>query len=231
MKLTIVFDNYSLFPTVQSGWGYACYFPERRFLFDTGSEPRTLLHNLRALKFLPEEIRTVMLSHFHWDHIGGLFRLLEKRALKVFLHHGFSPRFAAEARRLGAEIECINKLTEILPGVYSTGPLPGKTLEAGLVVKGRKGISLITGCAHPGICEMVQFVQGHFDLPPRLIMGGFHMGSLPKREIRGIAERLKALGVLFVAPSHCTGEQAREIFAEVFGDGFISAGVGLALDL
>lgn len=231
MKTVIVFDNYSLVPCGQSGWGYACYFPERRFLFDSGSDPKTLLHNLRCLKFFPHEIKTVMLSHFHWDHIGGLFRLLENGPVKVFLHRGFSPRFASEARRLGAEVEFVDKITEILPGIYSTGPLPGKTQEASLVVKGRKGLSLITGCAHPGICEIVQFVQVHFEHPPRLIMGGLHLGSLSRKKIRLLAEKLRDLGVLFVAPSHCTGDKGMEIFAETFGEGFIRAGVGLALDL
>ena len=41
-----------------------------------------------------------------------------------------------------------------------------------------------------------------------------------------IAVRLKNLGVRYVAPTHCTGGEAREVFAAVYGKGFIDSGAG-----
>ncbi|NPB09765.1 MAG: MBL fold metallo-hydrolase [Thermodesulfobacteria bacterium] len=232
MELVIVFDNYALAPCAQAGWGYACYFPERGLLFDTGSETGTLVGNLKCLGIDPREIRTILLSHAHWDHAGGLLGLLERdRPREVILHRGFSPRFAGEITRLGGQVVFNDSPAEILPGFFTTGLLPAPTPETGLIVRGEKGLSLITGCAHPGIVSMVQRTLELFRTPPRLVMGGFHLGNLSLKRLREIVDALRALGVETVAPSHCTGEKARELFAETFGRGFIRAGIGLRLDL
>ena len=34
------------------------------------------------------------------------------------------------------------------------------------------------------------------------------------------------MGVRYVAPSHCTGSNAMQIFAQVFGDGYLHSGAG-----
>lgn len=46
-------------------------------LLDTGQTPEILLHNLRASNFKPSDISTVIMSHGHYDHTGGLMGLLE----------------------------------------------------------------------------------------------------------------------------------------------------------
>lgn len=233
MELVIVFDNYSLIPAGQAGWGYACYFPEKRFLFDTGSEPLTLKHNFSCLGLNAEDVKTIMLSHFHWDHTGGLFALLnsDQEPKRVILHQGFSPRFAQEIERLGAEVEFINEAREVIPGFFTTGPLPGPTLEAGLVVRTEKGLALITGCAHPGVLFMSEKVKELFGKAPFLVMGGFHLASASQKEVLRLAEGLLSLGVKQIAPSHCTGDKARRIFADLFGEGYLHAGVGFRINL
>ncbi len=232
MRLVIVFDNYALLPCAQAGWGYACYFPEKKFLFDTGSETATLRHNFSCLRLDIHQIQTVMLSHAHWDHAGGLLGLFENHApYEVVLHRGFSPRFAGEITRLGGHVLWADVPTEILPGFYTTGPLNGPVLEAGLVVETKEGLALLTGCAHPGVVLMTRFVQETFQKTPSLVMGGFHLGGYSLKALRETACTLKKMGVKKIAPSHCTGEKALSLFAEIFGKGFIRAGVGLTLDL
>ncbi len=232
MKLVIVFDNYSLHPCTQAGWGYACYFPEKQLLFDTGSETGTLVRNFQCLGLDPCQIQTIVLSHAHWDHAGGLLGLFEKGdPQEVILHRGFSPRFASEITRLGGRVLFADVPTQVLPGFYTTGPLAGPVPEAALVVEGRKGILLLTGCAHPGVVNVVRFVQKTFQQSPFLVMGGFHLGGYSLKQIRKIAQELQDLGIKEIAPSHCTGDKARGLFAEMFGKGFIRAGVGLKLDL
>lgn len=59
------------------------------FLYDAGVGPTTLLHNMDVLGIAPEAIRTIVLSHGHIDHYGGLAALLPHLAppsLPLVLH-------------------------------------------------------------------------------------------------------------------------------------------------
>ena len=42
---------------------------------------------------------------------------------------------------------------------------------------------------------------------------------------------MKRLGVRRVAPCHCTGRMARELFRKAYGAGFIEAGAGAVIDV
>ena len=46
-------------------------------LFDTGPDGRALERNIAALKVPPQQIETIVLSHWHADHTGGLLTLLK----------------------------------------------------------------------------------------------------------------------------------------------------------
>ena len=48
----------------------------RRMLIDFGFTPETLNNNLGMLKIAPEDIDTLILSHGHYDHFGGLVGFL-----------------------------------------------------------------------------------------------------------------------------------------------------------
>lgn len=47
----------------------------RQLLVDTGARPETVLSNLHDLKLNLNQVRDVVLTHFHDDHTGGLIRL------------------------------------------------------------------------------------------------------------------------------------------------------------
>src|SRR6476646_5471260 len=62
---------------------------EHRVLFDTGISPDGLVENMRRLELSPDEIEVIILSHGHFDHVGGmdgLIRELGTSELPVFLH-------------------------------------------------------------------------------------------------------------------------------------------------
>jgi 7,8-dihydropterin-6-yl-methyl-4-(beta-D-ribofuranosyl)aminobenzene 5'-phosphate synthase len=62
---------------------------EHRLLFDTGISPDGLLENMRRLELSPRDIETLILSHGHFDHVGGmagLARELGPAGLPVFIH-------------------------------------------------------------------------------------------------------------------------------------------------
>src|SRR3982750_2583642 len=55
-------------------WGFSALIEAngRRFLFDTGAHPDAVLKNAEALGVDLSTVTDVVLSHFHWDHTGGL---------------------------------------------------------------------------------------------------------------------------------------------------------------
>jgi len=64
-------------------WGFAALIEVdgRAVLFDTGARPDTVLKNAAELGVDLSTIDTVILSHNHWDHTGGLVTL--RRELKA----------------------------------------------------------------------------------------------------------------------------------------------------
>jgi 7,8-dihydropterin-6-yl-methyl-4-(beta-D-ribofuranosyl)aminobenzene 5'-phosphate synthase len=64
-----------------------------------------------------------------------------------------------------------------------------------------------------------------------LLLGGFHLRQAGRTEIRTVIERLKNLKVKKVAPSHCTGDTAIQMFRELWGTDFVEGGLGAYIDL
>jgi glyoxylase-like metal-dependent hydrolase (beta-lactamase superfamily II) len=58
-------------------WGFSALVEAdgRRVLLDTGSHPDTVLQNARDLKIDLSDVKEVILTHNHWDHVSGLMTL------------------------------------------------------------------------------------------------------------------------------------------------------------
>ena len=114
----------------------------------------------------------------------------------------------------------------IADGIFSTGEVAGPVGEHAMVVATGEGLVVLTGCAHPGVTSMVDRVGELSDRPVRLVMGGFHLGGAGDEHVHGVIDELRRLGVALVAPSHCTGERARELFRAEYGSAFVYSGAG-----
>ena len=55
-------------------WGFSALVEVdgKRILFDTGAQPDTVLRNAGVLGIDLSDVTDVVLSHSHWDHVGGL---------------------------------------------------------------------------------------------------------------------------------------------------------------
>lgn len=230
IAMTIVYDNNPGQKGLTPAWGFACLIqgPEKTILFDTGGDGRVLLDNMRRLDLEPKEIDVVVLSHIHGDHTGGLPSILQIRtAVPVYMPSGFPSAFKQQVRSLGAEPKEAAESEVICRGVRTTGTLgKGAIEEHGLCVETCKGWVLITGCAHPGVANMAAQAKQITGGPIHLVVGGFHMGGHPKAKINAVIDRFEELGIQTVAPCHCSGEQARSLFKQRFGDRCSLAGVG-----
>lgn len=233
-QLFIVYDNYTSKKTLTPAWGFSCLIllAQYQILFDTGGDPSILIRNMQALDIDFQKIDAVALSHAHGDHVGGLSGFLQQRQdITVYLPRSFPGNFKEALRRMGTAVEEIGGPRMIHPGVYTTGELGYGLKEQSLVLKTRRGLVIITGCAHPGIVEIVEHATAVFQESVYLLIGGFHLMGHSRPELKKIAKRLDDLKVEKIAPCHCSGDEAREFFKEYYKDKYITCAAGLLLTI
>lgn len=229
--ITIVYDNTAFDDRLSADWGFAALIELDGYtiLFDTGGSGTMLLGNLQALGFDPLDIDAVVLSHEHGDHIGGLPILLAQGVEpSIYLPQSFSLSIKSFADSHGVLVEASDPM-EIIPGVYTTGELGEEIIEQALVLETAEGIVVVTGCAHPGIVEIIQRAKEITGEDVDLVVGGFHLMRHSQHQIESIIDEFRSLGVRRVVPSHCTGELAISLFAEAYGEDYLGGGVGRAL--
>jgi 7,8-dihydropterin-6-yl-methyl-4-(beta-D-ribofuranosyl)aminobenzene 5'-phosphate synthase len=135
-----------------------------------------------------------------------------------------------------AKLHRVSTVLEIFPGIrvvrnISAGDNFTETPELSLVIDAPGGQILLVGCAHPGIEQILESVHGRTH-SVRLVMGGLHWLTLPDAEVERRANDLvHKWGVHSVAPGHCTGEVGFSVLSRVFGDRYLYAGLGRAIDL
>ena len=232
--ITVLYDNYRAQEGLRNAWGFSCLVEEygTSVLFDTGGDGDILMSNLRALNVSPEKVDSLVLSHDHWDHTGGLECFLEhSRKLKVFLPRDFEDPTKDTVRKNGAELHETERITTIVPQITTTPVFHSPLVEQGLCVNGPGGTVLITGCAHPGIVHMVQVVKETTGSPVTTVLGGFHLKDDWNTSINRKVAELKDLGVARGGPSHCSGDAAREKMARSFGDDYLDVGLGSRIAL
>jgi 7,8-dihydropterin-6-yl-methyl-4-(beta-D-ribofuranosyl)aminobenzene 5'-phosphate synthase len=228
IEITMVFNNVPQEANLTTGWGLAALIRSvgRTVLFDTGHNGDALLHNLHTLGHDPAEIDTVVLSHHHDDHTGGLAALLEYAQPVIHLAPGCPQNFGQSVQARGCRTITAGPPVEILPGVVTTGAFDGPIPEHGLVFLTDYGPALLTGCAHPGILNMVNRVADITGKPVQMILGGFHLKNHPPDQSWQEINALAQAGVRRAAPSHCTGDGAMRQFRDIFGPDFVRFGLG-----
>jgi 7,8-dihydropterin-6-yl-methyl-4-(beta-D-ribofuranosyl)aminobenzene 5'-phosphate synthase len=105
----------------------------------------------------------------------------------------------------------------------------GSVAEHAMVVDTEYGSVILTGCAHPGIVRVVEQIHRIGQTDIALLMGGFHLLTSSPGQVQKVIKALRGLWVLRVAPGHCTGDEALEIFKREYGPDFLETGVGSSI--
>jgi len=237
-------------------WGFAALVEVdgRRLLFDTGDRPETVLQNAHELGIDLSNVTDVVLSHHHADHTGGLLTLrreLGKINRTALSRIHVAPGVFLSRRRTGSDQEANPMIelktlaeasggvfiehagpTELLPGVWLTGPVPRRHPErnwpagvsivtaAGLVpdtlledmslvINTEKGLVVVTGCAHAGVVNIVEYARDIVGRRPAYaVVGGLHLFASTDETLAWTAQRLRAAGLAYLLGAHCTGIEA-----------------------
>lgn len=234
LQLYVVFNNVPYNKRLETSWGFACLIKglDKTVLFDTGGDGGIFLSNMQQLGLYPKIVDSVVLSHIHDDHIGGLDTFLARNPhVTVFAPRSFPASFRRNVEGLGASIETVAGPRQLMDSVYSTGEMGQGIKEQALIIDTPRGLIVMTGCAHPNVADMAEQAQAYMDKNIYLLMGGFHLGGASDTDIRTIIQRLKTLGVKKVAPSHCTGDKAIALFRQQWQDNFIEGGLGAVIEI
>ncbi len=236
MQFKIVGDNRVWDKRLKVSWGFSCLVG-KDLLFDTDEDGTTLLFNMKTLGISPRDLTTIIISHDHYDHTGGLSGLLKQNhRVKVYGLSNFSSSFKDKVRNFGVKLVEKDEFNQIAPGTYLTGELMasfgrGSLPEQSLIVKTDPGLVVITGCSHPGIVRILEKVKNNLKEPIYLVLGGFHLMEGAKGMIEIIVKEFHELGVKKVAPTHCTGEEAIGLFREEYKEDFLPVGVGKIIEI
>jgi len=236
MQVKVLFDKEASSNKFHTGWGVS-FLIDDRILFDTGENGQWLINNMQQLGLEIDNLQAIAISHDHWDHTGGLWEILKKRKLKVYGCPNFSEEFKAKVRDSGSEFAGVDKILEISDNIYITGEIPGLyagrgIAEQAVVIKTPKGISVLTGCSHPGIIRMLTRIKEEFPKEKiYLVAGGFHLIDEDARLVKIIAEDFRNMEVIKVGATHCTGKEAEDILEAAYKDDFIAIRVGQTIEI
>lgn len=228
LTITILYDNTIYDARLRADWGFAALveYGGHTVLFDTGGNGSILMGNIEQLGVDLQAIDAIVLSHIHDDHTKGLQSVLDTGITPtVYVPAAFPAAFKKNVQAHTDLVEVADPV-EIFPGLHSTGEVGSSIVEQALVVETRAGIVVITGCAHPGIVQIVRQAKAVAGGQVALVVGGFHLLDYSSDRVEQIVADLRELEVQRVCPTHCTGDAAIAIFAAGYGDDYVQGGVG-----
>jgi 7,8-dihydropterin-6-yl-methyl-4-(beta-D-ribofuranosyl)aminobenzene 5'-phosphate synthase len=213
MKITIVYDNEVKRAGLRAGWGFSAFIESQEVppvLFDTGADSPTLLHNMEELNIDPTSIETIVISHAHGDHTGGLSEILKINGrAHLFLPGSFRGTLP------GRKVTIVKDAMEIGADIFSTGEL--EAIEQSLALKTDKGIFVVTGCAHPAMKSILSAASKFGKVYG--IAGGFH----------GFHDFKLFESLSLIYPCHCT--PCKRQILDLFPGKALECGAGLVIQL
>jgi 7,8-dihydropterin-6-yl-methyl-4-(beta-D-ribofuranosyl)aminobenzene 5'-phosphate synthase len=230
VRVTTLVDNEVWKNGLTSTWGLSFYVEiqmeqsEHAILMDTSGSFETLTSNASKLGVNLPDAEAIFISHWHGDHCGCLSQVLPllRQSTPVYVPSRSISGIREIERAEGVPKVC-SEPTELMEGAMSTGDLGG---EHSFIVRIREeGLVILTGCAHPGIINVVKRAQQASGVARVCaVIGGFHISGT--REGKRVGGFLDTAGVDLVSPCHCTGADVKNAIAGVIGERYVRNGSG-----
>lgn len=222
MKIQVIADGSTKWQHMIKRWGLSFLIGDD-VLFDTFGSRRVFMSNVKEQNIDLSQIRHIVISHDDWDHIAGLWDVIDKyKDLKVYVGPHFQSQLKDKIRDSNVTLVETPSPIMIRDGVYTTGELAGNSVrgilyEQSLVIKEGTRLSVVTGCAHPQLLYILHIVKEYFHQDVSSVIGGFHLRNIEYDQIKSLVEQTAKLGIKRVAPLHCTGAAAVKEFKRFYG--------------
>ncbi|MBU1000617.1 MBL fold metallo-hydrolase [Patescibacteria group bacterium] len=223
MRITLLCENttgYGGHDVCLAEWGFSAFIQVGgvNVLFDTGATG-VYWRNAKKLKINLDDAHFVVLSHYHWDHTGGLRYHNFKTKKKMVIHPQILEKLPPdEPKKVKNDFEIISsvKPLEFSKDIYYLSQIPRKNNfeqggfkddkmldDSAIAIKTKKGVVIITGCSHSGICNICEYAKKVTGQKLYAVIGGFHLFESDQKAVRGTIEYFKAEKPKHLYPMHC----------------------------
>ncbi len=245
MELTVLVDNntqkdYDLLG--EFGLSILIEDEYRKILFDCGYS-NVFIKNAYHMNIDLADVTDIVLSHSHNDHTGGFLWLqnLYKKLLKVgFVINNkrvvahpyiFKPHLDENFANIGFpgdensisdffELTYTKEPFKITENLIYLGEFPASDSsedpdESALVYTSKKGLIIISGCAHAGLANIVEYAKKVTNQSKiYAIIGGVHLLQKSDTDIKKLGIYLQRQGVQMIYPCHCCDLRAKIILSK-----------------
>jgi len=246
LKLTVLNDNTAgRWCRAEHGLSFLIE-ADRTVLFDTSSSSDLIAYNAQILNIDLQQIDTIVLSHGHDDHTGGLL-LFEGQQLICHPDTFLKRTRKSNQTELGIKwtedeissrfnLQTSHEPVRLSEQIYFLGEIPRLTEfeskntaflnadgtddfvldDSGLAIVTSKGLVVVSGCAHSGICNMTAHAMKVTGIEKvHLAIGGFHLQN-DDTVMQMTIDWMKSMQVEQVIPSHCTSFSAQALISKNF---------------
>jgi len=241
----------------EHGLSFLIEADQKKILFDTGASD-LFMESALKLGINLDEVDSVVLSHGHWDHGNGLkymegkplfchpgcfvkrYRKSGQEYLGLSLSEGeikerFDLKTSREPLHLSQNLWFLGEVprwnsfeAKATEYILEGGEEDFIMDDSGLAMVTEEGLVVISGCAHAGICNMIEHATQVTGVSRVVaVVGGFHLKEINNQARRTISY-LRNLGLKRVIPSHCTFDPALTLFHKEFGRSDLLTGGCLA---
>lgn len=241
----------------EHGLSYLIQIDEQMILFDTGSSVVFLKNAAQMGINLEKEVKSVILSHGHWDHGDGLRYLQNKQLIthpeafiKRFRKKDLSPVGLSLTKN---DIKNRYQITEtkiplqITNHLVYLGEIPrindfeAQTTsftdghghddfipdDSALAAVANNKLIVITGCSHAGICNIVDYAKKVTGISEVHAVLGGFHLKAQNVQTKKTIEYMKENQIKQIFPSHCTELPALALFYETFQCSHLKTGMTL----
>ena len=255
MKITILTDNFAgAYFFAEHGLSYLIETDNFKLLWDTGATD-IFIKNAEKLNINLEDIKTVALSHGHWDHGNGLINLKNKT---LITHpNSFIKRFRRSNNEyLGLNLSITEikqkfnlktstKPYEINKNIIFLGEIPRKFEfenwqtpykdefknddfiidDTALVIIENNELNIVTGCSHSGICNITEYAKKITGINKINTIIGGFHLKKANEHTFKTVEYFKSQSIKQLLPAHCTQLPALAKFFDEFNIEQIKTGM------
>lgn len=241
-KITTIVDNDKTRSGLKTSWGISFFVelfsdaPSQKnvVLVDTSGSFETFVDNASELNIDLSQIEAILITHWHKDHFGALTKVLKLIPKGIPIYTPLENRKEEKAIKKAGGIPIPSENSEtIAKGCITTGRIKnGKTIaEHSLIINVKnKGLMILAGCSHPGVCKIVHQTQKITNNQPVYgVAGGFHIST--RKEAIEASKCLKEANLKLISPCHCTGEKAKKTMKETLGKEYMENGSGTIITI